>query len=107
MKILRLEGGLMLVYKCVQETYEEACKPEGIHVYLLGRATTASLEDMIPLLDALPAVCLKPENMKSVKSTGEWGCSCLCGVRRYVLHVQVWFCVCRVCVRVHRGSVKM
>ena len=85
MKILRLEGGLALVYQCVRETFAGGCKAEGVRVYLLGRSPAAALDDMVPLLSALPAVCLKPENMKSVLSTGEGGGGGVC------VHVCVYF----------------
>ncbi|XP_070176614.1 uncharacterized protein [Littorina saxatilis] len=70
-KFLRFTGDLLLVYKCMQETDQGACRPEGIRVDLLGRSSSASLDDMIPLLSTLPAVCLKPENLKAVTSSSE------------------------------------
>ncbi|XP_076454882.1 uncharacterized protein LOC143289709 isoform X2 [Babylonia areolata] len=70
-KILRLQGDLMLVYSCTRETSEGTCDPEGIRVDLLGRSPSATLDDIIPMLDVLPSVCLKPEFIESVVSTAE------------------------------------
>lgn len=68
-KILRLENGLLLVYKCVRETLEGTCLPEGLRVDLLARSPTATADDAAPLLSSLPAVCLKPGHMKTLRTT--------------------------------------